>query len=138
MSSQADLHDHISSLLDTYIGKFNDGNLSGAASHYDEPATGISAGSVTVFLTHQDWLGMIEATVERLKNDGWDHSDWGGPKKIILLDEKGLVLASCPCKRLRKDGSSVEEFTATYTLRKDKSHGWLIAAIHSHPFGTNL
>jgi ketosteroid isomerase-like protein len=137
MASSETLKNYISDLLDVYIGKFNRGDLNGAASHYDEPAVQLSAKGVTVLPIRREMAEMFTSTVERLRKDGWDHSEWGGPKKIIVLDMEGLILASCPCKRLRANGTSCEEFTATYTLRKDNQN-WLIAAIHHHPFESTL
>lgn len=136
--SHTDLQKLISDLLDTYIASFNAGDYAKAASYYSEPSVGIAAGSpVTVMGTHKDRVDVLESTVARLREDGFEHSEWGGPKTIIVLDPEGLVLASCACKRLRRDGTSVEEFTATYTLRKEGS-GWKIVAIHHHPFETQL
>lgn len=133
---------HISDLLESYISKFNNNDLAGAASFYDEPAVVIAAEGVKLMPARKDYVSMFTETVARLKSEGWDHSEFIGEKSIAILDaEKGLVLASCPCKRLKKDGSSVEEFTATYTLRKKQNgegDGWLIASIHHGPFGTVL
>lgn len=132
----------ISDILESYISKFNNNDLAGAASYYDEPAVIISAEGVKLMPAQKDYVSTFTETVKRLKSEGWDHSEFIGEKGIAVLDgDKGLVLASCPCKRLRKDGSSVEEFTATYTLRKkqaDEGEGWLIASIHHGPFGTVL
>jgi ketosteroid isomerase-like protein len=137
MGSLETLQNQISELLDVYIGKFNRGDLNGAASHYHEPSVQISAEGVTVFPARKEMAELFTSAVERLRKDGWDHSEWAGSKQIFVLDVNGLVLASCPCKRLRKDGTSCEEFTATYTLRK-KDQDWLIAAIHHHPIGSAL
>ena len=136
MSNQDELKSFISNLLETYIGKFNSGDLSAAASFYDEPAVVISAEGVKLMPARKDYVSMFTETVARLRADGWDHSEFTS-KSIVKLDDKGLVLASCPCKRLRADGTSVEEFTATYTLRK-QGEGWVIASIHHHPYGTQL
>jgi ketosteroid isomerase-like protein len=137
MASLEPLQNYISELLDVYIGKFNRGDITGAASYYHEPAVQISVEGVQVFPERQNMAQMFTSAVERLRKDGWDHSEWAGPKKIIVLDKKGLVLASCPCKRLRADGTSCEEFTATYTLRK-VDQDWRIAALHHSPFGWTL
>lgn len=137
-SSREATEAHISQLLDVYIGHFNKGEFDKAASNYHEPAVSFSAGSVSILPGRKDLESFLSTTVDRLRRDGFDHSEWAGPKKIIVLDDKGLVLASCTCKRLRKDGTSCEEFTATYTLRKTDNHGWLIAAIHHHPLETQL
>jgi hypothetical protein len=136
MSPTTALEAQISTQLDTYIAAFNLGSYTTAASNYHEPAVSISAQGVSILPLRKDLAYFLSGTVERLKKDGFDHSEWAGPKKIIVLDE-GLVLASCGCKRLRKDGTSCEEFTATYTLRKS-GEGWLIAAIHHHPLETQL
>ena len=129
-TSTATLEAQISQQLDAYIAAFNAGDFATASSHYNEPAISISASAVTMFPARKDLSDLFSSIVERRRKDGFDHSEWAGPKKVIVLDE-GLVLASCACKRLRKDGSSCEEFTATYTLRKAEQ-GWLIAAIHQH------
>jgi ketosteroid isomerase-like protein len=131
----------ISQQLDTYIGAFNAGDYSTAASNYHEPAVSIGADAVTILPARKDLSNFLSSTVERLRKDGFDHSEWAGPKKVVVLEntpERGLILASCTCKRLRKDGTSCEEFTATYTLRKTDEQGWLIAAIHHHPTETQL
>jgi hypothetical protein len=136
MSPTTALEAQISSQLDTYIAAFNAGSYTTAASNYHEPAVSISGKSFSTLPLRKDLATFLFRTVERLKKDGFDHSEWAGPKKIIVLDE-ALVLASCSCKRLRGDGTSCEEFTATYTLRKT-GEGWLIAAIHHHPLETQL
>lgn len=130
-------HDAISQFLDEYVRKFNDGDFDSAASCYHEPAAVFSVSGVTIFSKRSEIAEMFKKTVQRLREDGWDHSEWAGSKKIVTLDDSGLVLASCPCKRLRKDGTSCEEFTATYTLRK-KDQNWFVAAIHQHPLGSGL
>lgn len=82
----------------------------------------------------------LAATVAKLREDRFHHSEWMGEKTIIVLEddgEKGLVMASCGCKRVREDGTSCEEFTATYTLRKVEGK-WLIVSIHQHPLSTQL
>lgn len=135
-TSNTALEAQISQQLDTYIAAFNTGDFTTAASNYHEPAVSISAGGVAILPARRDLAKFLSGTVERLKKDGFDYSEWAGPKRIIVLDE-GLVLASCTCKRLRGNGSSCEEFTATYTLRKT-GEGWLIAAIHQHPVETQL
>lgn len=132
------LESQISDHLDTYISYFNKSDFANAAAYYHEPAVAISSGGVSILPGRKDLQDYFATTVKRLREDGFDHSEWGGPKKIIVLDEKGLVLASCTCKRLRKDGTSCETFTATYTLRNVDGHGWLIAAIHHHPFENQL
>jgi len=136
MSSSTALEAQLSQQLDTYIAAFNAGDFSRAASNYNEPAVAISSAGVTIMPARKDLASFLSATVDRLRKDAFDHSEWASPKKLIFLDE-GLVLASCTCKRLRKDGTSCEEFTATYTLRKAEE-GWLIASIHQHPKETQL
>lgn len=137
-SSTSALETQLSQQLDSYISAFNRGDFSTAASHYHSPAITISSGSVTVLHSREDVASLLSATVDRLRKDGFDHSEWAGPKKMIVLDD-GLVLVSCVCKRLRKDGSSCQEFSATYTLRKMETDGeWLIVAIHQHEVGTQL
>lgn len=131
----------IAEQLDSYIGAFNAGDFSTAAANYHEPAMAISANAVTILPARKDFSNFLSSTVERLRKDGFDHSEWAGPKKIIVLEntpESGLVLSSCTCKRLRKDATTCEEFTATYTLRKTSDQGWLIVAIHQHPIATQL
>lgn len=137
-SSLKALEESISQQLDDYIADFNRGDFDKAATNYHEPTVALSAGSVSMLPKRQDLADMFSSTVARLRKDGFDHSEYVGPKKIVVLDDKGLVLASCATKRLRKDGSSCEEFTATYTLRRTDESGWLIAAIHSHPIESQL
>jgi hypothetical protein len=142
MSSELD--DVISNYLDSYIGSFNASNYEKASSYYNEPCVSISATGTIIMSTRRDVSEFLSTMSARLRGEGFDHSEWSGPKKVIVLDEKGLVLASCGCKRLRKDGSSIEEFTATYTLRKgesstsSKDQRWLVSAIHHHPLSTQL
>lgn len=136
--SDTAIEQHISDLLDAYIASFNAGDYAKAASYYSEPSVAISASSVTVMGTLQDRINVLESTVSRLREQGFKHSEWGGPKKVIVMDEKGLTLASCSCKRLRKDGSSVEKFTATYTLSKLGKEEWKIVSIYQHPFDMQL
>lgn len=135
-SATSILEAQLSHQLDEYISAFNAGDFVFAASHYNEPAVAISVAGVTILPARKDLAAFLSTTVDRLRKDGFDHSEWMGPKKVIILDEH-LVLASCTCKRLRTDLSSCEEFTATYTLRKTEQ-GWLIAAIHQHPVETQL
>ncbi|KAF1812297.1 hypothetical protein P152DRAFT_449564 [Eremomyces bilateralis CBS 781.70] len=137
-SSSKALEESISQQLDDYISDFNKGDFDKAATNYLEPAVTLSASSVSILSNRQDLADMLSSAVTRLRKDGFDHSEYVGPKKIIILDDKGLALASCATKRLRKDGTSCEEFTATYTLRRTDESGWLIAAIHSHPIDSQL
>ena len=80
---------------------------------------------------------MFAATTKRLKAEGWVRSEFVGDKGVVVLVDEGLVMASCPCKRLRADGGSVEEFTAVYTLRRrtGEGEGWAICSIHQGEFG---
>ena len=132
------LEGHISQLLDIYSSKFNNGDFEEVASHYHEPAVAITAGSVVILPARKDLPNFLSEHAGRRRKNGYSHSEFVGPKKIIVLDEKGLVIASCGCKVVREDGTSGEEFTATYTLRKTDDQKWLIAAIHQHPFETQL
>jgi ketosteroid isomerase-like protein len=133
----------ISDLLEIYISSFNACDLEAAASYYDEPAFAISSSGASLLPSRADRASSFRSTVERLKSEGWDHSEFIGEKAIVELGE-GLVLASCPCKRLKADGGSVEEFTATYTLRKlggkdgKEGRGWVIVGIHHGEFGVKL
>ena len=136
-SQDAELSKTISDLLETYIATFNRQDLPGAASYYDEPAFIISASGAKLMPARKDYVSVFTETVQRLKDSGWDHSEFIGEKGINVMQddsEGALVMASCPCQRLRKDGSSVEEFTASYTLRRGGDRGWLIVGIHHSPF----
>ena len=133
----SNLETQLSDQLDTYIAAFNARNFQSAASHYHEPAVAISAAAgVTILPKRVDLAAFLSSTVERLVKDGFDHSEWMGPKKLIVLGE-GLVLVSCACKRLRGDGTSCEEFAVIYTLRKEGEQ-WRIAAIHQHDLGMQV
>lgn len=131
------LEDEISTHLDAYISSFNARDYEKASSYYKEPAVAISAAGTIIMQTQREVSEFLSTTSARLREDGFDHSVWSGPKKVIVLDEAGLLLASCGCRRLRKDGSSIEEFTATYTMGKG-DQGWRIAAILQHPLATQL
>ena len=137
-SSTKALEVYISQLLDVYSSSFNNGDFEEAASNYHEPAIALTAGSVAILPARKDLPNFFSGVVERRRKDGYKHAKFAGPKKIIVLDEKGLVLASCHCKIVREDGTAYEEFTATYTLRKTDDQKWLIAAIHQHPLETQL
>lgn len=136
------LHTHISSLLDAYITTFNDSDLAAAATYYDAPTAIISASTGTTLLpSHADFIATFTATLNRLKADGWTRSEYVGEKTLVVLVADALVLASCPCRRLRGDGSCVEEFTAVYTLRRvgeGEARKWLICAIQHAEFGRVL
>ena len=133
----SDLETQLSDQLDSYIAAFNARDFLTAASHYHEPAVAISSSAgVTILPKRVDLAGFLSDTVARLVTDGFDHSEWMGPKKVVVLGE-GLVLVSCACKRLRDDGTSCEEFAVIYTLRKDGERWW-IAAIHQHDLGMQL
>lgn len=130
----------ISTLLNAYLHSFNTSSYTEASTYYHEPAIAISATGTILLPTRPGIATFLSNTVTRLQQDSFDHSEWIGFKKIIILEddgEKGLVLASCGCKRVRKDGSSCEEFTATYTLRRVEG-SWLIVSIHQHPLSTRL
>lgn len=136
------LKTQISQLLDTYLRAFNTSNFKAASTYYHKNATAISASGVVLLPTPSDIAELLLTTVGKLKQDGFDHSEWVGEKTILVLeddDEKGLglVMASCGCKRVREDGSLCEEFAATYTLRKVDAE-WLIVSIHQHPISTQL
>jgi ketosteroid isomerase-like protein len=138
---QQELKKRISNLLEEYISTFNRQDLPGAASYYDEPAFIIAASGAKLMPARKDYVSIFTETVERLRSEGWDHSEFIGEKDIRILQddsEGALVLASCPCKRLKKDGSSVEDFTASYTLRRGGEKGWLILGIHHSPFPPQL
>ncbi|TID20110.1 hypothetical protein E2P81_ATG07417 [Venturia nashicola] len=140
MPPPSPLSTQISTILNTYLSAFNTADYKTASKHYHSPAMAISASGVTILPSPCQMADLLSATVTKLKEDNFDHSEWVGEKKIIVLEdegEKGLVMASCGCKRVRKDGSSCEEFTATYTLRKVRGE-WLIVSIHQHPLNTQL
>jgi ketosteroid isomerase-like protein len=133
----------ISQLLDTYLSAFNNGNLATASHYYHEPAVAISSSGLTLLPTRSDLATFLSATVVRLREDGFDHSEWIGEKNVTVLEAeiglgdevgKGLAVAKCGCKRMRKDGTSCEEFTASYTLRRVGGQ-WLIISIHQYPLG---
>jgi ketosteroid isomerase-like protein len=127
MSYAEPLTTHLSTLLDTYISSFNARNFSAAALYYSSPAVSISASSSTILPSREDLAAFLSDIVTRLEKDGFDHSEWTAPKKVIVLDE-GLVLVSTACKRVRGDGTSCEEFGVTYTLRREGER-WLIVGI---------
>jgi hypothetical protein len=147
MTSNPTLKREISDLLETYITAFNTQSLSVAASYYDEPAFTISSSGASLLPSRSDRAASFKSTVARLKSEGWDHSEFIGEKSVVELGE-GLVLASCPCQRLRGDGGVVEEFTATYTLRRlkageegergEEGREWVIVGIHHGEFGVKL
>lgn len=121
------LTSHLSALLDTYISSFNARDFPAAALYYSSPTVSISASGSTVLPSRNDLAAFFSDTVTRLEKDGFDHSEWMAPKKVVVLDE-GLVLVSTACKRMRGDGTSCEEFGVTYALRKEGER-WLIVAI---------
>jgi hypothetical protein len=123
------IQSYISNLLDTYLSAFN---------HGDYPCATISSHSIKIYTTRQDFIDTITSAVSRLRECGWDHSEWGAAKKIVVLEGDGLVIASCPCRRVREDGSAVEEFTASYTFRRTEGEEWLIVAVHHLPYGNLL
>lgn len=134
------LSTQISTLLDAYIKAFNASDYTTASTYFHEPALVVSASGVAVLPSTSDVTNELVATVTELREDDFHHSEWIGEKTIIVLEnegEKGLLMASCGCKRVRKDGSSCEEFTATYTLRKVGGE-WLIVTILKHPLSTQL
>lgn len=134
------LSSQISHLLNTYLSTFNNSSFTTASKYYHCPATAISASGIVILPAPSDMAEFLSTTVDRLKTNGFDHSEWVGGKTIIVLEddgEKGLVMASCGCKRVWKDGTSCEDFTATYTLRKVEGK-WLIVSIHQHPLSTQL
>lgn len=141
-------HSTISSLLDSYIATFNTSDLPAASSYYTFPLALISSTSgTTVLHSPADLIATFTSTLTRLKADGWTTSEYVGAKSIAVLveDDAGarLVVASCPCRRLRGDGSVVEEFTAVYTLRwvgeGEADEGrWGICALLNADFGRVL
>ncbi|KIW80066.1 hypothetical protein Z517_06681 [Fonsecaea pedrosoi CBS 271.37] len=138
MSSSESITEEAEQQLDNYLRTFNARDFAGVAKFYDEPFASISRAGVSVVRDHKAAEDLLVSTVERLKKDGFSNSVWAAPKKVIVLDEAGLVLVSCPCRRLRQDGTLCEQFTATYTLRKTDDQRWLIVAIHTHPFTDQL
>lgn len=134
----ATLESQIADLLDTYLSTFNAGDFTTASRYYDQPSVAVGASGLAIFQTREDFAGLLASTVTRLKRVGFDRSEWVGEKQITVLEDdgfKGLVTASCVCKRLKEDGSSCEEFTVVYTLRRVEGQ-WLIVAILQHPVET--
>lgn len=132
------LEEETCKLLDDYLTNFNNGDFVAAASIWHEPTLGVSAAAVSLVPSRKDLENYLQTTVAKLREDGFDHAEWVGPKKVIVLDEKGVVLVCCNLSRLRKNGTSIEEFTVTYSLRRDNDHGWQIAAFHQHATGVPL
>lgn len=149
MPTPTPLQTKISNHLTTYLTAFNTSNFTTASKYYHTPSIAISATGVTILPSPTEISTLLSTTVDRLKKtNGFDHSEWIGEKTIIVLEdddgggdndggERGLVMASCGCKRVRKDGSVCEVFTATYTLRKVEGE-WLIVSVHQHPLSTQL
>lgn len=87
MATTAELQRDVSSFLETYITAFNNGDLGKVASFYDEPCAFLSASSgVTVFSRQKDLIDSFTKTVDRLKAEGWAHSEYAGEKGISALD----------------------------------------------------
>jgi ketosteroid isomerase-like protein len=137
-SSKNDIKEQASAALDDYLSKFNRRDLAAAAAYYHDPMQVISALSVDLVHGPREMEESFKATMKRLESEGFDHSEWTAPKQIAVLDEKGLVLICCHVSRLKKDGSSLEDLTVTYTLRKSDSQGWQIVAMHRNATGTSL
>ncbi|RVX68465.1 hypothetical protein B0A52_07465 [Exophiala mesophila] len=138
MSSSKAIMQEVELRLDNYLHNFNSGHFDEVANYFYAPFMSIALESVSVLHDRTDIKNSLITTVERLKKDGFHHSEWSAPKKIVVLDGAGLVLASCRFRRLRQDGTLCEQFTATYTLRKANDQEWLIVAVHLHPFATPL
>jgi ketosteroid isomerase-like protein len=142
MSSNTNqLEDQISQTLDNYITAFNASDFKGASSYYDTPCAIISSSGLAISSSQEQLENLFSTVVSGLKQRGFDHSEWIGEKKVVMLEDgrkgKGLLMASGDFKRLRKDGSSVEEWRASYTFRKVAGE-WKICTVHQYEFGKAL
>jgi len=129
------IESEISVLLDTYLAAFNKGDFTTCAEYYHEPAVAITSSGLTHLPARSDLATFLETTVKRLRKEGFEKSEWIGEKRVEVLEddgEKGLVMVKCGCKRVREDGTSIEEFGVAYTLRRVVGR-WEIISIHQYP-----
>lgn len=134
-SSNHNLKAEAAKVLDQYIDNFNKGELHKAAAIYHNPTMKITQETVELIHGPEDLYKYLVDTTKSLEEENWDHAEWVGPRKEIVLDNKGLVLACRNGTRFRKDGSTILNFTVTYTLRKADNQDWQIVAYHLHPVG---
>jgi ketosteroid isomerase-like protein len=135
MTSADQLRVEIITHLDHYMAAFNSRDFELTSRCYQLPSTFISADSVTVVNTSQEFIALMNTIMAGLTSTGFERSAWTD-RQIILLGDR-LALASTTVQRFHVDGSVLGTATNTYTLRKD-ADGWRVVVTMSQPMGTQL
>lgn len=119
-------------LFARYLDCWNARDLVGAAACYDEPVLFISPTNTAALADHQALVGFFETIVAELEADGFSHSSIATINATLCRDGLATV-DTTGVRRVRKDGSFIEEMDAHYIMRKRDGEWRLSVAVSCAP-----
>jgi hypothetical protein len=130
-----DVRAEVNAVLDAYVTAFNDGDYARTESFCNFPTMFIYEDRVDHWTDAAEARRMIDLLLVDLKDRNFGRSVYRD-RTIIPLSPK-LALASFRCNRVDQDDNVLDDFAATYTLRK-ADDGWKIVTCCIHPPETRL
>lgn len=109
-------------LFDTYLSCWNDRNFEGIVQCFEEPATFVMPNGTFCLPDHQSLIALLKKVFADLEKENFSHStvDEVNAKScgngLAVLDASGV-------KRLKHDGSLLEQIDGHYIIRKTEG-GW--------------
>lgn len=113
MAEEAD----IKALFHRYMQMWNARDFSGMAALFTEPTVSIGPDWPTVIADNSARPESLETRFERLETEGFDHTEIEAVD-VQLADENTARAYLRSVRRLRRDGSPIDELDALYILSR--------------------
>lgn len=119
-------------LFARYLECWNRRDLVGAAACYDEPVMFISPTDTACLPDRKALSAFFETMFTSLEADGFSHSSIGTINATLCREGLATVDTTL-VRRVRKDGSFIEELDAHYVMRKRDGEWRLSVAVSCVP-----
>ena len=123
MTDKAD----IEALFDTYLSRWNARDFPGMASLFTEPAIYMTEAGPLPVATRSELEAMFRKKFDEMDKAGFHHTEIGGIS-VSQCDATTAFLEMNRVRRLRRDGSAMDELDAIYVCSKT-GEGWRLAVV---------
>ncbi|MEQ3727371.1 MAG: nuclear transport factor 2 family protein [Tateyamaria sp.] len=123
MTDRAD----IEALFDSYLSRWNARDFPRMASLFTEPTIYMTESGPLPIASRQEMEAMFRNKFAELDDEGFDHTEIGGIT-VSQCDAKTAFLEMNQVRRLRSDGSAMDELDAIYVCSKTPE-GWRFAVV---------
>jgi len=123
MTDRAD----IEALFDTYLSRWNARDFPGMASLFTEPTIYLTESGPLPVASRQEIEAMFRKKFADMDKAGFDHTEIGGIT-VSQCDATTAFLEMNRVRRLRSDGSAMDELDAIYVCSKT-DEGWRLAVV---------